>query len=122
MRALLALPVMLACTVYCAERPVVSIPLHDGEGAVQGHLRGHQQRQYEISAAGKALTVSMDASPPRTLAVKVYDTSGGEVSLQRIGAGRWSASLPAPGRYRITVVRAHAGAGTATYRLVVMVR
>ena len=92
MRALLPLTLLFACLGQCGEQ-LVEIPLHDGEGVVQGRLRCRQSRQYELSASGQNLTVAMDATPPRTLTVKVHDPAGAEMSLQRVGAGRWSAKL-----------------------------
>ncbi len=114
---------LFACSGLHAQkaRPF-EIPLKDGEGAIAGHLRGRQEMEYQVSASGQTLTVAIAANPIRSIGLRLYDTDGAEMPLQKVGASRWIAPLPRAGAYGITVFRTQVTQGTARYRLNVMVR
>jgi len=123
MRHAAAIVLLVSCLALHAQkaRPI-PIPLKDGHGVAQGHLKGRQEMDYEIqvTAPGQTVSLSLTATPLRTLTLRAYDDDSGEIAIQKAGPGRWTIRPPKPGPYGVTVVRT-GGPSTTRFTLTVTV-
>ena len=115
-----ALPFLLlfVCVAAPGQRPKpIEIPLREGSGLAHGRLRARQQIEYQVSASGQALNVSLASIPVRTLQVRVYAPDGDPAPIQRESPGHWTVATPRPGVYGITVMRTTRSAPASRFTL-----
>jgi hypothetical protein len=88
-----------------------------------GKLRGDQQAEYALGARkSQKLIVSLLATPPRSIIVKVRDPKGADLELKPDSDRRWSAVLSENGDYDIWVIRSSKKPGSSRYKLTVTIR
>ena len=80
--------------------------------------------EYEVAApeAQALLTLQLSANPTKTVALKLYSPDAAELPLKKGAGNKWTARLPKPGDYGISVLRLSRGSGKSAYKLVVALR
>jgi len=90
---------------------------------LNGKLRGDQQAEYALGARNnQKLIVSLVATPPRSITVKVRDPKGADLELKPDSDRQWSVVLPENGDYDIWVIRSSKKPGYSRYNLTVTIR